>query len=464
MSIFYKKPAPVPETAEEHSIESAVHSQKVNVTYHQLLNLTQEYMSKRYATSIYDMNSSEMVKNCIRQFIIEGNYYVEKMPLGKLVENLFAEMAEYSFLTEYLERDDIEEININAWNDVQIIPSNGVPYKTAQSFQTPEHCVSVIKRLLQNNTMAFDDSRPIAKGYLLSNVRVTAIGSSVVGKETGVACSIRLVNPRHLGKEDFLREGTCTEEMYDFLMKCFINGVSECFAGETGAGKTTVMADIMRNYPDHKRLITIENEVREFNLVRCDKNGKPQNNVIHMVTRASDDESRVIDEHDLLVASLTMNPDAICVAEMKNAEAWEAQEAARTGHAVLTTTHASSVKGIYTRLATLCLQAHSNIPYDIVYRLVCEAFPIAVYQHKMEDGVRRITDIAECVVDEKNGISINTLWRYEKETVQLSEDGKPKVIGSFKRCAELSTALQERLYANGMAKEDLIRFVGGENK
>lgn len=458
MGFFNRKD--IPNEADEKNLVDNITQHRVNITYPNLLTLTQEYMSRNYATSLYDMGNSEMVKNCIRQFLVEKNYYVDKMPLGKLVETLYSEMAEYGFLTEYLERDDLEEININAWNDVQIIPSNGVPYKAPQSFQSPEHCVNVIRRLLYNNTMAFDDSRPIAKGYLRSNVRVTAINSSIVGKETGVACSIRLVNPRNLSKQDFLKEGTCTEEMYDFLMKCFVYGVSECYAGETGAGKTTVMADIMRNYPDEKRLITIENEVREFNLVRYDKDGKPTNNVIHMVTRPSDDENRTIDEHDLLVASLTMNPDAICIAEMKNAEAWEAQEAARTGHAVLTTTHASSVNGIYTRLATLCLQAHSNIPYNIVYRLVCEAFPIAVYQHKMEDGVRRITDIAECVIENDN-ITIQTLWRYEKETVVTSENGKPKVIGNFRKCANISPTLQERLYANGMPKKDLIQFTGG---
>ena len=40
--------------------------------------------------------------------------------------------------------------------------------------------------------------------------------------------------------------------------------------------------------------------------------------------------------HLLLEFALTCNPDIVCVGEMKSAEAFAAQEAARTGHAVIT--------------------------------------------------------------------------------------------------------------------------------
>lgn len=96
------------------------------------------------------------------------------------------------------------------------------------------------------------------------------------------------------------------------------------------------------------------------------------------MTYESDDPTRCVTMQDLLTKCLTMHPDAICVAEMKNEEAWEAQEAARTGHTVLTTTHASSVQGIYPRLATLCMQKHST-PYPTLISFVTEAFPLAVF-------------------------------------------------------------------------------------
>ena len=132
----------------------------------------------------------------------------------------------------------------------------------------------------------------------------------------------------------------CTEEIYEFLAISFVHGISQVYAGATGSGKTTIMADIMSNIPDHRRLITIEKSVREFDLVKRDENGEKINNVVHLVTYESDDSTRCVTMQDLLTKCLTMHPDAICVAEMKNEEAWEAQEAARTGHTVLTTTNA----------------------------------------------------------------------------------------------------------------------------
>ena len=42
-----------------------------------------------------------------------------------LVIELFNEMSRYSILTDYLHREDIEEININSWDDIAITYTNG---------------------------------------------------------------------------------------------------------------------------------------------------------------------------------------------------------------------------------------------------------------------------------------------------------------------------------------------------
>ena len=380
------------ETAVKQSVK------KVLVSFETLLDECQEYMSKNYAATLYDAKADkiDMAKQYIKQFIKERNYYVDGFLISEAVEKLYVEMAEYSILTPFLRSTDIEEININAWDDIAIHPMNGKPYKLQEHFYSPQHAVDIIRRLLHNNKLVFDESRPIVTGYLGTNIRITAVHTVIVGGRTAITASIRLVNPQKIITEQFIKNGTCTAEMHSFLTDCFIYGVSQCFAGGTGSGKTTFMADIMSLYPDHKRIITIEKSVREFDLRKYDKNGKALNNVLHFVTRDSDEVSRNVTILDLVTAALTMHPDAICVAEMKNEEAWEAQEAARTGHTVLTTTHASDTAGVYTRLATLCLQKYSEVPFDIIIRLVCEAFPIAIFLKQMAHGSRKITQISEC--------------------------------------------------------------------
>ncbi|MGN0182939.1 MAG: ATPase, T2SS/T4P/T4SS family [Candidatus Ornithomonoglobus sp.] len=230
--------------------------------------------------------------------------------------------------------------------------------------------------------------------------------------------------------------------------------MSQCYAGETGSGKTTIMADIMSNYPNNKRLITLEKSVREFDLVKRDENGNVINDVLHLVTKETDDPARDVTLAKLLTMCLTMHPNSICVAEMKNEEAWQAQEAARTGHTVLTTTHASSTHQIYTRLATLCLQAHS-LPLDTILSLVTEAFPIGIYLKQLDDGSRHIMEIAECIQGEKGKYETRTLYRYDIIDEVRNPDGTARIIGKHVKVNPPTENFMKRLRDNGVPKDKL---------
>ena len=145
------------------------------------------------------------------------------------------------------------------------------------------------------------------------------------------------------------------------------------------------------------------------------------------------------------------------VAEMKKEEAWEAQEDARTGNTVLTPPHASSVQGIYPRLATLCMQKHST-PYPTLISFVTEAFPLAVFLKKLDDGKRHIMEIAECLgCDEKGKVFTKTLWKYRVDSERIV-DGKTVIDGRFVRVNPISKELRERMHENGVPNDVLDRF------
>jgi len=429
------------------------------ISFPLLLSEAQEYMAKNYASTLYEANKTAMVKQYIKQFIIDNNYYVEGCILADVVNSVYTEMAEYSFLTPYLKSKNIEELNINAWDDIAVHPIGGKPYKLKEHFSSPQHAIDIMRRLLHNNKLVFDESRPIVTGYLDGNIRITATHPIIVGAHIGVSASIRIVNPQKITREQFVQNETCTTEMHDFLRDCFIYGISQCYAGGTGSGKTTFMADIMSFYPDHKRLITIEKAVREFDLRKFGDAGNVVNNVIHMVTRDSDDSNRNVAILDLVTAALTMHPEALVVAEMKNEEAWEAQEAARTDHTVLTTTHASSTRGVYTRLVTLCMQKHSHMPFNNILMLVCEAFPIAIYMKQLEDGKRHLMEIAECTYRGGDKYDIQPLWAYEIKSEHRDNDGKVTINGGFVKKDRISEALAKQLLSNGMPQEKLQRYL-----
>lgn len=424
-----------------------------------VLQEVQEYISSKYSRLISDKREEQkdQIKSYISKFLIDYGLEVEGYTLDELVERLYTEMAEFSFLTKYIFSKDIEEININSWKDIKVTYANGDMLPADEHFNSPKHAVDVIRRLLHKSGMILDYSQPIVRGHLANNIRITVFGNPVTDTDKGISASIRIVNPQKLERNDFVKNGTATAQMLDFLAIVLKYGVSICVTGATSSGKTTLMSWLLTTIPDEKRIFTIENGCREFDLVKEDAEGSVINNVIHTVTRYSDDEKQNIDQEKLLEFALTSNPDIICVGEMKSAEAFAAQEAARTGHAVITTTHANSCEATYTRMVTLCKQKY-DINDKTLYNLVTEAFPIVMFVKKLEDKSRKIMEICECEILADGSRKIRTLFRFNVSENKVLGDSV-QVIGKYEKVGDISKILQKRLLENGMPRKILEQFV-----
>ena len=190
-----------------------------------------------------------------------------------------------------------------------------------------------------------------------------------------------------------------------------------------------------------------------------DDDGNVINNVIHTCTRYSDDPALSITQQMLLEQGLTFNPDYFCLAEMKGSEAYETQEAARTGHAVISTVHAISCEKIYDRILDLC-SLKGNLSDKLLSRFVVDAFPITFFIKKMEDNVRRITEICECSIDSDGTRKLNRLYQYHTLHNDIVK-GKTVITGKFERVGVISTKLQQTLRDNGIPEALLQNFIGG---
>ena len=73
---------------------------------------------------------------------------------GKLADALYTEMAEFGFLTKYIFGSGIEEIDINSWKDIEVQYSDGRTVKLEERFESPQHAVNVIRRMLHISGMA----------------------------------------------------------------------------------------------------------------------------------------------------------------------------------------------------------------------------------------------------------------------------------------------------------------------
>ena len=109
------------------------------------LEETQLYISKYYATALTDEDKHDQLKAYIEKFVLDNGYLVDGFTDEELVNRLYSEMVEYSILTPYLGAPDIDEINVNAWDDVVLTYSDGRMVKTEEHFHSPGHAVDIVK-------------------------------------------------------------------------------------------------------------------------------------------------------------------------------------------------------------------------------------------------------------------------------------------------------------------------------
>ena len=421
-----------------------------------LVPLCQSFIARNYSAAIIDKSKTEELKAYIGKYLYDTNYSVVGFDTKELVERLFEEMAEYSILTKHLADPDIEEININGWDDVALTHLDGRIEKAKEHFFSSTHAIDIVKKLLQHSGMIIDNAAPIAQGHLPNNTRVTALKEPIVDSDRGIAVSIRMLHPQRVDRESLLQTESITEEMLYFLEVCLRYGVSFVVAGRTSSGKTTLLNSLLGSIPDGKRIYTIESGARELSLIKRDGNGKVVNNVVHTLSRPSDKEAYDISQEDLVMAALRFDPDIICVGEMRDAEAHSAVEASSTDHTVVTTVHGGGGRYAHRRIAFLS-QRRFPIDMKISMQQAALAFPVVVFAHKLEDNSRKVMDISECVVHDDGELEYRTLYRYQINSNEY-KDGRFHIIGEFIKENSPSDYLCTKLLRGGIPQEILQKF------
>ena len=431
----------------------------VRIELQSLIKYVQGYISQYYAASITDRSKLPQLKGYIEKYLRDKQYEVPGYTSEELVDRVYSEMAEYSILTPFLGRDELEEININGWDDIALTYTNGRIEKLTQTFFSPEHCIDIVKRLLHHSGMIIDNATPMSQGHLPNNTRITALKTPIVDEDRGMCVSIRLLHPARVNRQGLIDSQFATQKMLDFLAICIRYGVSMVIAGATSSGKTTVLNSLLTQIPDNKRIFTIESGARELSLVRRDpETGHVTNNVVHTLSRPSDNPAYEITQENLVVASLRFNPDIVCVGEMRDVECYSAVEASLTGHTVVSTVHASAADAAHMRIALLC-QKRFPINFATSLMQAGQAFPIVAYNHKLENNQRKMMDITECEILPNGERCYHTLFSYVITKNVVDENGKYIIEGHFEQPEIMSDSLKKRLLQFGVPQVELDKFL-----
>ncbi len=433
--------------------------------YEEILECVKSEISKNHsdelAAVITEPQGAALLKNLLSKYIYQNHLKCrEYSNLKDLIDKCYEDMAGFGFLTKYLYDDAVEEINCNAWNDIEIVTGEGWK-KLDEHFLSPTQCVDITRKMCQFGGIIIDGAQPTQDSYITQGVRISAIIPPCVDNDVGAVFSIRKQKTNMITKEQLISWETATEEELDLLTLCVSHGVSLGIAGSTGSGKTTDIGYILRSVPYDRRIYSIEDS-RELNLQVKNEDGTVLNRVIQTKTRPASNPEHNVTADMLLKKALRFDPQIIVPAEMRGEEAMTAQEAGRTGHTIIASLHASTALAAYTRILTMCMMSGTKLSEELMLKLIVEAYPIMVFKMQLPDKTRKYMKIIEAEDYCDGKIVYRTLYKFVVTDRVMSQDGSKieKMIGSHRKGKPISARLANILLENGADVQEIRRFAG----
>ncbi|MEW6516428.1 MAG: ATPase, T2SS/T4P/T4SS family [candidate division FCPU426 bacterium] len=363
----------------------------------------------------------------------------------ELREQLVREMVDEALglgpLEDLIRDPSVTEIMVNRADQIYL-ERRGRLERSDKHFLSDKQLMTVIERIVAPLGRRIDESQPYVDARLADGSRVNAIIPPLALK--GPTLTIRKFSKQRYTVEDLMKFGSLTKEMADFLgasVRCRKNIV---ISGGTGSGKTTLLNIVAAFIPEDERIITVE-DAAELNL--------PQPHVVTLEARPANIEGKgAITIRDLVRNCLRMRPDRIVVGECRGGEALDMLQAMNTGHdGSLTTAHANSPKDAVSRLETMVLMSGMELPVRAIREQIAGAVHLVVQQSRLQDGSRKITQIAEVLGIEDGQVALKDVFVFK----QTGVDKSGKVAGDYRATGYVPSFVSE-LASRGIALDEKI--------
>ncbi len=368
-----------------------------------------------------DISQTDEVRRTIEdmydQILTQEGTILTRQERQRLFEQIVAEILGFGPLEPLLADESITEIMVNGAQKV-FIERQGKIELTHLSFESDDHLMRIIDRIVSPLGRRIDESSPYVDARLPDGSRVNAIIPPLA--LNGPTLTIRKFSKTPLTVDDLIRFGSITPEAIEFLKACVIARLNVVVAGGTGSGKTTLLNILSGFIPGDERIITVENAA-ELQL--------RQEHVVTLESRPPNIEGKgEVTIRDLVINCLRMRPDRIVVGECRGGEALDMLQAMNTGHdGSLTTAHANSPRDTLSRLETMCLMAGMDLPVRAIREQIASAVDLIVQEERMRDGSRKVVNITEVQGMEGDVIVMSDIFAFEQ---QGFEGGR--VIGRLK--------------------------------
>lgn len=327
----------------------------------------------------------------------------------RLIERLFYSLRkEMDILQPYIEDKSISEIMVNGKDHV-FAERNGKLERLPIAFDSTEDLEELIRRIAARVHREINELNPIVDARLSDGSRVNAVYKNIA--LNGPILTIRKFPEKIMSMEDLVEKETITKEAAAYL-KVLVKAGYNCFiCGGTSSGKTTMLNVLAQFVPSGERVVVIEDSA-ELQIRQVE-------NIVRLECRNANVQGKgEVDMAQLVKASLRMRPDRILIGEVRGKEVMDMIQALNTGHSgSLSTGHANSIEGMLKRLEAMFLQA-VEVPVDAIRNQITEAIDIMIHVSRMQDGSRKVMEIAELSGLEDGVITTNPLFQYRTE-----EDG-----------------------------------------
>lgn len=337
--------------------------------------------------------------------------------MNRIVKEILDEALGLGPLEDLLSDKTVTEIMVVGPEKIYFEKSGKIK-KSEIIFSSDRQVLNVIERIVAPIGRRIDEKTPYVDARLHDGSRVHAIiPPSAID---GCCITIRKFPEERLTYKDFVKYGSLTQNMADFLRIAVEGHRNIIVSGGTGSGKTTLVNILGSFIQSNERIITCEDSA-ELNF--------PQDHVVRLETRPPSLEGDgAIDIRCLVKQCLRMRPDRIVVGECRGGETLDMLQAMGTGHdGSLTTVHSNNPRECIGRIETLVQYAGAGLTPKAIREMIASAVHLIIQQQRLDDGTRKVTYITEVGGIQGEVVTLQDVFLF----VQKGIDKTGKIIGEF---------------------------------